>query len=76
VSAFSAPGLQEAGEVAATAQLGDAQLDRPGPGLPVAITIAVALHQAVGVLLAVRRACQRADLQLHQPLGGEGDHLA
>jgi hypothetical protein len=70
-----APGLQEAREVAAAAQLGDAQLDRAGPGLPVAVAVAVALHQAVGVLLAVRRACQRADLDLHQPLGREGDHL-
>jgi hypothetical protein len=27
-------------------------------------------------LFAVRRAGQRLDIDLHQPLGGEGDHLA
>src|SRR5271155_1172030 len=36
-------GLQEAGEVAAVAQLGYAQLDGSGTRLPVAIAIAVAL---------------------------------
>jgi len=77
VSAFGHPaGLQEAREVAATAQLGYTQLDGAGPRLPVAITVAVALHQAVGILRTMRRACQRADLQLHQPLGGKSDHLA
>jgi hypothetical protein len=70
------PRLEEAREVAALAQLGDAQLDRPGPGLPVAIAIAVTLGQTMGTLLPVRRAGQRADLQLHQPLGGKGDHIA
>ena len=40
--------LEEAREVAALAQLGDAQLDRAGPGLPVPVAIAVALGQPVG----------------------------
>ncbi len=69
------PRLQEAWEVAALAQPGDAQLDGAGAGLPVPVTVAVALHQPLGALLAVRRAGQPAHLQLHQPLGGEADHL-
>ena len=70
------PRLQEAREVAALAQLGDAQLDRAGAGLPVAVAVAVALGQPLGALLAVAGAGQLADLQLHQPLGGKADHLA
>src|SRR5215813_10730074 len=53
------PGLQEAREVAALAQPWDAQLDRAGSRLPVAITIAIALHQPARALLATRRASQR-----------------
>ncbi len=70
------PRLEEAGKVTALAQPGDAQLDRPGPRLPVAVAIAVALGEPPGALLAIRRAGQRPDLHLHQPLGGEPDHLA
>ena len=44
--------------------------------LPVPITIAVALDQTLGALLAVGRASQAADLQLHQPFGRKADHLA
>jgi hypothetical protein len=68
--------LQEAGEVAAAAQLGDAQLDRAGPRLPVAIAIAVAVVRPLGAALAVRGAGEATDLELHQPLRGEADHLA
>ena len=68
--------LQEAREVAALAQLGDAQLHRAGPGLPVAVAVAVALGQPLGARLAVRRPGQAVHLQLHQPLGGKADHLA
>lgn len=68
--------MRQAGEVAAFAQLGDAQLDRAGAGLPVTVAIAVALGEPPGVLLAEGRAGQSADFQLHQPLGGEADHLA
>ena len=35
-----------------------------------------ALRQPVGRPLAVRRASPGAHLQLHQPLGGDGDHVA
>src|SRR6201996_7040990 len=70
------PRLQEAGEVRALAQLGNTQLDRAGAGLPIAVAIAVALHQALNALLAVARARHGADLQLHQTLGRKTDHLA
>ena len=60
--------LQEAREVAALPQLGDAQLDRAGARLPVAVAVAVALGQPLRALLAIAGAGQAADLQLHQPL--------
>ena len=68
--------LQEAREVAALPQLGDAQLDRPGAGLPVPVAIAVALRQPLGAALAIAGAGQALHLQLHQALGGKADHLA
>lgn len=68
--------LEEARKIRALAQFGDAQLDRAGAGLPVTVAIAVALGEPPGVLLAEGRAGQNADFQLHQPLGGEADHLA
>jgi len=68
-------GLQEPREVRPLAQLGDAQLDRPGPGLPVPVPVAVALDQPLGALLAMGRPGQGAHLQLHQPLGRKADHL-
>jgi hypothetical protein len=43
---------------------------------PIPVAIAIALHQALGILLAVARAGQALDLQLHQSLGGKADHLA
>jgi hypothetical protein len=69
------PRLQKAREVGALAQLGNAQLNRAGAGLPGPVTVAVALHQALGALLAVTGAGEGADLQLHQPFGGKADHL-
>ena len=71
-----APRLQEAREVAALPELGDAQLDRPGPRLPVPVAVAVALGQPIRALLAIAGAGQPPHLQLHQPLGGKADHLA
>ena len=70
------PRLQEAREVGALPQPGDAQLDRAGARLPVALAIAVALRQTLRALLPEGRAGQPADLQLHQALGGKADHLA
>jgi hypothetical protein len=68
--------LQKARKIAALAQAGDAQLDGPGPGLPIALAVPVALNQAVRRLLAITRAGQATDLHLHQPLGGKRDHVA
>jgi hypothetical protein len=68
--------LQETRKIAALAQLGDAQLDRAGPRLPVALAVAVALGEPLGGLLAIARAGQSRDLQLHQALGRKADHLA
>ena len=45
--------LQKAREVAALAQLRDAQLDRPGAGLPVAVAVPVAMVDAIGAAFAV-----------------------
>ena len=68
--------LEKAREVAAFAQLGDAQLHRAGPCLPIAVAIAVALSQAVRRALARRRAGAAFNVQLHQPLGRKADHPA
>ena len=68
--------FQEAREVAAFAQLGDAQLHRAGARLPRPVAVAVALRDPLRTALAMGRAGQPLDLQLHQALGGEADHLA
>jgi len=70
------PRLEKAQKVRAFAKLGNAQLDRPGPRLPVSVAIAVALDEPVGRALAMPRPGPGAHLKLHQPLGGEADHLA
>ena len=67
--------LQEAGEVAALAQLRNAQLDGSGPRLPDTVAIAVALDKPVWRALAMRGSCEAGHLHLHQPFGGEADHL-
>src|SRR5262249_55735400 len=71
-----AAGLQEAREVGALAQLRDAQLNRAGAGLPDPVTVAVALGQTLGILLAIGYPGLAFDFQLHQPLRGKSDHLA
>jgi len=68
--------LQEAREVGAIAQLWDAQFDRAGAGLPNPVAVAVALGQALRVLLPIGRPGLAFNFQLHQPLGGKADHLA
>ena len=45
--------LEKAREVAALAQLRDAQFHRSGAGFPVAVAVAIALHQALGRSLAM-----------------------
>ena len=70
------PRLEEAREVAALAQLGDTQLDRASSRLPVAVAVAVTLHQPVRALRAMGRPRQCPHFQFHQPLGGKADHVA
>ena len=68
--------LQETGEIAAFAQLRDAQLDGAGPGLPIALAIPVAMGDPIDAAFTVRRAGEVLNFQLHQPMRGETDHLA
>ena len=70
------PRLQEAREVAPLPQLRDLQLDRAGPRLPGPVAVAVAVGDTIRRALAVSGAGQALDLQCHQPLGREADHLA
>src|SRR5438876_2623286 len=56
-------------KVAAFAQLGDAQLHRAGARLPRPVAVAVALGDPLRTALAMGRAGQPLDLQLHQALG-------
>ena len=70
------PRFQKSREVAAPAQLGDAQLDRAGARLPHPVAVPVAMVEALGIALAVRGAGQALDLQLHQPLRRKTHHLA
>lgn len=70
------PGLQDDREVGAVPQLGVAQQDRTGPSLPVAVTVTVALDEPLRALLAASGTGQSANVQLHQPLGGNADRLA
>jgi hypothetical protein len=69
------PRFQEAREVAALPELGDAQLDGPGADLPVPAAIAVALHQPIRRALAIAGAGQGRHLGANQALGREADHL-
>src|SRR5262249_19671018 len=68
--------LQEGRKIAALAQLGDAQLDRAGTRLPVAVAIAVALGATLSALLTITGAGEAFDFQLHQALRRKADHLA
>ena len=68
--------LEKPGEVAPLAQLWDAQFDRPGTGLPIAVAIPVAPGDPIGAAFAECRPGQALDLQLHQAMRGKADHLA
>src|SRR6478752_1244451 len=68
--------LQEDREVAALAQLGDAQLYGAGACRPQPVPVAVALVDPLRAALAMGGAGQPLDLQLHQALGSEADHFA
>ena len=70
-----APRLEKGREIGAGAQARDTKFDTAGPGLPVAIAMAVTLRQSLGGLLAVVGAGLGTDLQLHQTFGGKADHL-
>src|SRR5664280_1287046 len=71
-----APRLQELGEVAALAQLGDLQLDTAGARVPRSLAVAVAAVQPLGGLLVVAGTAALLDVELHQALGHELHHLA
>src|SRR5690606_1644854 len=68
--------LQKAGEVASLPELGNAQLDRARPRLPVTVPVAITLGRPKRVLLAIGGSGRRSHLHLHQPLRGKADHLA
>ncbi len=70
------PWFEKAGEVATLPQLRNAQFDGAGAGLPVTFAVTVAVGEAVGVAGSVRGTGEALDLQLHQALGAEADHLA
>ena len=57
------------------AEIRKRQFDRAG-GSPNPVTVAVALRQTLGALLAKASAGQAADLQLHRTLRGKADYLA
>jgi hypothetical protein len=68
--------FQKGREIAALAQLRDAQLDRAGAGLPHPVAIAVAVIDALRAAFPMRGAGQILDFQLHQALRGKPHHLA
>jgi hypothetical protein len=71
------PRLEEARQVRAVADARDGQLDRPDPGVPAPLAIAVAVGQAtLRVTLALGHPGQLADLGLHDRLGQDPDALA
>ena len=72
----AAPRVQEPGKVAPLPQLREAQRHAPGRRLPVAIAVAVALHQPRRILHPPGGAGEARHLELHQPPRGEADHLA
>jgi hypothetical protein len=70
------PWLEEAREVTTLAELRDTQLDHTGAGLPVPLAVAVAMGEAIGGASTARRTGEALDLQFHQALSGEANHLA
>jgi hypothetical protein len=68
------PGLEEGREVAALAELGDAQLQGPEPGVERALAVAVAPVQPLRGALVPARADQSLHVRLHEELQhGLGD---
>jgi hypothetical protein len=68
--------LQKRREVAALAQLGDGQLDRADPGVPLARPVAVAVGGPLQAALAELGADLGTDVGLHQLVGHPGHRLA
>jgi hypothetical protein len=68
--------LEERREIAAATQLGNLQLDRAGTRLPAPIAIPIARNLALTTALAVAGAAAAFDVEIHEPLGDEGEHLA
>jgi len=64
--------LEESREIGALAQLGDGEVDPPGPRVPGALAMTVAVVEPLGAAHARRRAGQGFDLQRHQELGRKG----
>jgi hypothetical protein len=63
-------------EIAARPQLRDLQLDRPGPGAPPPLPVAVAVVHPIRARLPIRRPAQRVGFGAHQRLGERLDHRA
>jgi hypothetical protein len=70
------PGLQKARKVGALPELRDLQIDMADAGLPASPPVAVALGDPRRRALPQPGTSALLDLQLHQPLGPEGQHLA
>jgi hypothetical protein len=69
--------LEEAREVAAVADLGDREADRPHTGIPAPLAVPVAAREpSVGCPLAVGDSGQLGHLGLHRRLGEDPDPLA
>src|SRR5436190_22101594 len=68
--------LEETREIRSLPQLRDAQFYTAGPRLPVPVPVSVALDKPQRALLAVAGPGGCSHLHLHQPLGGEANHLA
>jgi len=69
--------LEEAREVAAVADLGDREADRPHAGIPAPLAVPVAAREpSVGCPLAVGDSGQLGHLGLHRRLGEDPDPLA
>src|SRR2546429_458249 len=68
--------FQKKREVASFPKLRNTQLHRAGSRLPKPIAVAIALVDPIGTALARCSASQALNLQRHQALSGEADHLA
>jgi len=70
------PRLEKAGEIAASPQLGDLEVDGAGARRPEAFSVAVSAVRAVPGPLAVGGAGALLDLELHEPIDDVCQQLA